>query len=538
MKFLLGSLPAIALVLTGCPDDGTPATDESSSTDPTTSTSPSTSTDPATTTTTESSSSSEVADTSTGELIGVQVDITTYPEQPMVVDVLVTLSEAGDVVLTHASDIGVLVLPHGESTETEHRYRVRGLAPGPDMMHTLHWEVTPTGDLGPLAGDTDFMAETALPGFIGAFVLETTNIDPAPLYRLSDYNPWPADTFAGAMVVDPTGVTRWYLSQPTTLMGPPSVWVGIKLREDGTIVHLENDTFWIRDELGTIVSEIPAADLTLEGGGNAGLGVLHHDVHELPNGNFMAISMSFRDIDYPDIGVTHVCGDVLVEFTPEGEVVWLWDSFDHLDPMRRRENFMDPIVDPLTGMTGADWTHANGLVYDDEAQTITLSMRHLDWIIQIDRSTDEVIWRLGDGGDFELADGDRWFFHQHSPQWQPDGSLLLFDNGNGNPDILPMDQRSRAVRFDLDFDAMTAEIAWQDNEPDLQVAFAGDADVIEGGHILVTDSGIFANDSLHSRVRELEIGVDPERIWSMEMPDGRWIYRTTAHPRLVGLPAE
>lgn len=535
MKFLLGSLPAIALVLTGCPNDGTPATDESSSTDPTTSTSPSTTIDPATTATTESSSSA-VADTSTGEVIDVQVDITTYPEQPMVVDVLVTLSEPGDVVLTHAGDPGVLVLPHGESTETEHRYRARGLAP--DTLHTLHWEVTPTGDVGPLAGDTDFMAEAALPGFIGAFVLETTNVQPSPLYRLSDWNPWPADTFAGAMVVDSTGVTRWYMSAPTTLIGPPAVWVGIKLRDDGTIVYCENDTFWIRDEMGAVISEIPAADLTLPGGRNAGIGVLHHDVHELPNGNFMAISMSFQDVEYDDLGVTHVVGDTLVEFTPEGEVVWLWDSFDHLDPQRRRENFADPIVDPLTGMTAADWTHANGFVYDDENQTITLSMRHQDWIIQIDRATDEVIWRLGDGGDFELADGDRWFFHQHSPQWQPDGSLLLYDNGNGNPDIPAADQRSRAVRYVLDFDAMSAEVAWQDNEPDLQVAFAGDADVIEGGHILVTDSGIFTKESLRSRVRELEVGQDPETVWSMQTPLGRWIYRTTAHPRIVGLPAE
>jgi hypothetical protein len=31
-------------------------------------------------------------------------------------------------------------------------------------------------------------------------------------------------------------------------------------------------------------------------------------------------------------------------------------------------------------------------------------------------------------GDFTLESGT-WFFHQHSPEWQPDGSLLPYDNG-------------------------------------------------------------------------------------------------------------
>jgi hypothetical protein len=252
----------------------------------------------------------------------------------------------------------------------------------------------------------------------------------------------------------------------------------------------------------------------------------------------MALSQSFEEVEYADLGTILVVGDVLVEFTPDGEVVWTWDTFDHLDPQRRRANFEDPIIDPTTGESGSDWTHANGFVYDAETDTITLSMRHQDWIINIDRATGDVLWRLGDGGDFELADGDRWFFHQHSPDWQPDGSLLLFDNGNGNPEIPDLEVDSRAVRFTLDFDGMTAAVAWQDDEPMLQVPFAGDADLLPGGHLLVTDSSIFGPTGMYSRVREIAVGNDPERIWSMNTPDSRWIYRTTAHSRLVGQPLE
>ena len=38
---------------------------------------------------------------------------------------------------------------------------------------------------------------------------------------------------------------------------------------------------------------------------------------------------------------------------------------------------------------------------------VVLSLRHQDWIIRIDRATGEVLWRLGDGGDFTLGLGSR-----------------------------------------------------------------------------------------------------------------------------------
>lgn len=451
----------------------------------------------------------------------------------MVVDLALTLSAPGTALVEHTTDAGVVVSPMPGGDETHLLFRARGLAPA--AAHALSYEVTPTGGGAAVTGEAAFDTLDALPAFVGAFVVEATDVDPAPLYRLFDWNPFPAGDFVGAYMVDPAGITRWYLSTPDVAPGPPGVWVGMKLRDDGTIMHIVGDTFYIRDELGSVLTEIPATELT---GVPDPIGVLHHDVLELPSGNFLALSMSFQDVMYDDLGLIPVCGDTLVEFTPDGEVVWTWNSFDHLDPQRRRENFGDPIIDPITGTSASDWTHANGIVYDERSDTITMSMRHQDWIIQIDHGTGDVLWRLGEDGDFTLPGTERWFYHQHSPQWQPDGSLLLFDNGNGNPHIDPLDARSRAVRFALDFDAMTADVAWQDDEPTLQVGFAGDADLIDGGHILVTDSANFGANGVYGRLRELEVGGDPERIWTMYTPDNRWIYRTMAHDRLVGQSLE
>ena len=510
----LATLVGIALSA-ACADDGAAPVAAETGTSSTGSPSP---------TTGESSAGPDTTTTTAADTLDVTFEITTYDTQPMVADLAVTSEVPVTVTVRHRSDSGVIVSPLGDEPGPQ-RFRARGLLP--DTSHEFAYEAT--ADDGRIAeGTFVFDTPAALPAFVGAFAVEGTRVPAAPLYRLSDYNPFPFGDFAGAIMIDASGITRWFLSAPTTLAGPQAVWVGLKLRADGTIAYLQGDSFFIRDELGEIVAEIPATDL--------GLSWLHHDVHELPSGNLMALSRTYREIDYPDLGPTLVCGDLLVEFTLEGEVVWTWDAFDHLDPMRRRDGFDDPLPDPVTGEVGNDWTHGNGFIVDERQGTITLSLRHQDWIVQLDRVDGDVLWRLGDGGDFALREGDRWFFHQHSPQWQPDGSLLLYDNGNGNPEVADDDVHSRAVRIALDTTGMTASLAWQDDEAPFATVFAGDADRIEGGHILVTDSSIFNRDGMNTRYRELDPQRVPQRIWTAWSPPNRWSYRTTAHTGLVGEP--
>jgi hypothetical protein len=263
----------------------------------------------------------------------------------------------------------------------------------------------------------------------------------------------------------------------------------------------------------------------------------------LPNGNYLALSLAFEDHVYPDpLGAQHVAGDVIVEFTREGEVVWTWNAFEHMDPLRLRETpDALPIIDPDTGEESLDWTHANGLVNEPSTDTVLISFRHQDWILRIDRATGDIVWKLGDEGDFTLAEGDRWFYHPHSPQWQPDGSLLLYDNGIVNVGTPPEGLRSRAVRFELDEAAMTAMVAWEDDEAPFFSPIAGDADRTPGGHLLVLDSTITTAISkteveVYSRLREVDETASPTRVWSIVTPTNRFAYRATAHARLPGMP--
>jgi hypothetical protein len=285
------------------------------------------------------------------------------------------------------------------------------------------------------------------------------------------------------------------------------------------------------DELGELQMELHADEIGVVAG-------FHHDLEELDSGNFMVMSFAFADVEYEGEGTLHVAGDMLYEFTPAGELVWSWNAFDHLDPQRRRDGFYIPqkITDPLTGEAGYDWTHGNGIVYRAADDTILLSMRHQDWVIAIDHETGEILWRLGDEGDFTLVGDEYWFFHQHSPEWQPDGSLLLYDNAVGNPARPDSEAHSRAVRYVLDFDAMTATLAWADDDPKFISALAGDADRMADGHVLRLDSAwIGEPQSLPaSRLRELDPERSPNLVWSLTLPDGRLSYRASPVSRWIG----
>ena len=124
---------------------------------------------------------------------------------------------------------------------------------------------------------------------------------------------------------------------------------------------------------------------------------------------------------------------------------------------------------------------------------------------KIDYATGEVVWRLGEGGDFELTDGV-WFKEQHAPSLVEDGELLIYDNlGDG--------RIARAVQYRLDEDAMTAEQVWayggEDSAEGWLSEYWGDADRLPNGNTLITAG---AND-LNS---VFEVTDEGELVWWLQ----------------------
>ena len=93
----------------------------------------------------------------------------------------------------------------------------------------------------------------------------------------------------------------------------------------------------------------------------------------------------------------------------------------------------------------------------------------------IDKATGDIVWILGDptGWPEEYhdlllrpADDMRWFYQQHAPVITPDGTLLLFDNGNfgafpPNPAVPLRSTFTRAVEYAIDEKAKTVRQVWE-----------------------------------------------------------------------------
>jgi hypothetical protein len=190
----------------------------------------------------------------------------------------------------------------------------------------------------------------------------------------------------------------------------------------------------------------------------------HHDAIRLPNGNLMALASNERlltDVQGP--GTVDVIGDMLVELDDNLQVVWAWNSFDHLDVMRKA-TLNETCVPgqggcpPVTLASIAnDWLHSNSIHYTPADGNLVLSIRHQDWVIKIAYSngtgSGAVVWRLGKDGDFQISSSDPypWFSHQHDAEFDVQGVplLTLFDNSNVRRTLFPA-ANSRGQAFWID----------------------------------------------------------------------------------------
>jgi hypothetical protein len=242
---------------------------------------------------------------------------------------------------------------------------------------------------------------------------------------------------------------------------------------------------------------------------------LHHQPDALPNGNFLSLNAVPRRIENYYTSETDataprraqwVMGDEVIEFTPEGEVVWRWNCFDHLDPFKIGYDtfwsywWVRGFPDHL------DWTHGNGVHHDPRDNSVLLSLRNLDAVIKIDRSTGQIRWILArDIGWSEplrarlLRPAGRdfiWPSHQHNPRLTPQGHVVVFNNNvhqaipfTGERVKSASESLSQAVVYEIDEVERTARVVFSTptDASEGAVSFAmGDAHVLpRTGNVLV-----------------------------------------------------
>ncbi|MEX1239755.1 MAG: aryl-sulfate sulfotransferase [Cyclobacteriaceae bacterium] len=298
-------------------------------------------------------------------------------------------------------------------------------------------------------------------------VLRTAPVENKPPLEIEVFNNQLSEAYTGLYVIsnlrvgfDQTGETRWYynlrgmffdkLTNGNFIVGDPS-----------------SQSFSEVTMLGQLVKryEVPNA--------------LHHEIFEMPAGNFLVASHSPPGAPFED---------VVVEISRvSGQVIKSWDFNTILDPSRRT----------LPNTQSGDWLHINALYYDESDNSIVISGRSQCAVVKIDYATSAIKWILSNhnywdppftsfllkpvnsqGNEMDISDIDFWSYGQHAIHRLPNANLLLYDNGDyrgfyDNPNV-PQNSYTRIAEYKINEQQMTVELVWHfDHNRDVFTKFTG-----------------------------------------------------------------
>ncbi len=185
----------------------------------------------------------------------------------------------------------------------------------------------------------------------------------------------------------------------------------------------------------------------------------HHDQAYLPNGDILALNCN------------------LPNGTVEDTLVVLDKETGHVKRTIDFADFIEPGVQKSGSWSDEDWFHCNAVWYDENTNSITLSGRHINAMVNIDFDTAELNWIISDPEGWPeeyheylfkpVGDGEfDWQYEQHSNLITPLGDVMCFDNhhyGAQNPEsyLSAADSFSRSVKYRIDTDRMEIEQLWQ-----------------------------------------------------------------------------
>lgn len=278
---------------------------------------------------------------------------------------------------------------------------------------------------------------------------------------------------------DINGDVRWYLTESF-------IWEINRLRNGNLLLStdkLVNNPYYTTglyemNMLGKIYFEY-----NIDGG-------YHHDYYEMPNGNILVLSNNFAN------GTVE---DYVVELDlRDGSIVKKFDLTNIL-PMNEGES---------ENSTTYDWFHNNSVWYDEKSNSITLSGRHMDAVINISYDTGKLNWIIGDSTNYSsewqkyffkpIGDNFEWQWSQHSAKITPDGYVFIFDNGNNKSKIKEKyvdasNSYSRGVMYKIDTVNMTIEQIWEygkERGSDFYSPYISNVLYLEENHFVVHSGGI------------------------------------------------
>ena len=187
-----------------------------------------------------------------------------------------------------------------------------------------------------------------------------------------------------------------------------------------------------------------------------------HELQIMPGGDYVVAAHVAR----PGVNLRRYGGpahatvlDALIaEVSPQGKLVWSWDSKGHIRLAETGRWFKGLVLAHPAhlahGGKAYDIVHINAIAR--YPQGFLVSMRHTDAVYAIDKRTGDIMWKLGGTRTVKslkiIGDDVPDFGGQHDVRVLPDGTVSVFDNGTGR------NRAARVLRFRIDTRARTATL--------------------------------------------------------------------------------
>lgn len=381
-------------------------------------------------------------------------------------------------------------------------------------------------------------------------------------------------------IVDPAGQVIWYrrVLQPTD--------IDVQQMADGDLfIHEEPpaNQFVELNLLGeTVQTWQPASGYPI----NSHVGILTDrgtilylsDVSESVT-NFPLVLPSQSSETNPPLGTVTVDDNPVVEVSTNGTLVHVWSPLSQLDPDR-----VTYITGDFPSDYGLDSEHANAIVDDTNDGSIIVSQRDENTIYKFSRATGQLIWILSPHDPVLAPDASwptnfqkylldpvgsnfEWFYGQHAPELTPQGTLLLFDDGDDRASpfqpILPdQDNYSRSVEYNIDETNMTVSQVWDSYDSgmgggdQIYSYIMGNADWLPQYRTVLTtyawvnytnEVSVDSNGATMARIVEYTHDPTPQVVFDLSIWDytnsvpsngGYYVYRSHRIPDLYAHPAE
>lgn len=196
--------------------------------------------------------------------------------------------------------------------------------------------------------------------------------------------------------------------------------------------------------------------------------VIHHDARRLPSGNTLFLqrevvpSAKKTSVYDQNLRSTEMRADSIVEVTPDGETVWKWHTYDHLDLNSCGRRDCREVKEGKSNHRIRDWTHVNtaSVIPPNKWHTagdsrfkpgnIMILPRNWWTAFIVDRESGEIVWKYG--GDYRGGISGGHEVHMIPPGYPGEGNILLIDNGTVT---------HRGESFVLELNPVTKEILWK-----------------------------------------------------------------------------